>query len=758
MAALRVPIAPRTRVPSTSFVWIGPIFEPTGYADEGRGFLRALHRAGVPVSLRSRATEEAGYRDGMSAEDLTLFEAQRAAPIRPPFVLCQHSVASAFVPSPDAACNVGRTMFETDCLPPDWVARCNDLDEVWVPSRFNVESFRAAGVRAPLAVIPGGIDVERFRPEATPLHLAGTRGTVFLSVFEWRRRKGWDVLLRAWAEAFGPEADATLVLRTYPVGAPAGADRRAMLESAIDEFLLTACGRRRCEVAPIVVLTDLIPDAQLPSLYTAADVYVSPTRGEGWGRPFMEAMACGRPVIATRWSAHLEFMRDTNSLLLDIDGVEPVLDPEAPLYHGHRWAVPRTSHLVELLRHAHADRAHRLAMGAQARRDMVADWGWDRAAAAIAGRLAALGVVRAPQTTSGRPATAGARIVVDAELLVAHRAPLDLPSWVVPWGAQDDAVGLVPRESNPLRPPSHTPAAMLDAMVIAPPARREATLTWLRRADGAMPSRPLQGRWIVATGDAVTEAVPPSLLPIVTSADDVWVPHAAALEACRRAGVPDARLHALPRMRPSLDTRASDSVFARPLAAATVFGLVVGSDEQLPAADALVRTWERAFAAHPERRLFVICAHAPGDATFVWYHKLRDRAAMTPGIDVHAIRLVDDLWPAMLPALDVLVVPGAAPSVSGLLECAAAFGVPAIAAPGDPFVPAAGGWAVPMAATGRFEWPAFARAVSEAEDSAARAGRVETARRAAAALPGAEAMIAFARARLAAGGALVGAS
>lgn len=49
----------------------------------------------------------------------------------------------------------------------------------------------------------------------------------------------------------------------------------------------------------LVVLPEGLPNEQMPSLYRAADVFVLPSRGEGWGRPHVEAMACGIPIIAT---------------------------------------------------------------------------------------------------------------------------------------------------------------------------------------------------------------------------------------------------------------------------------------------------------------------------------------------------------------------------------------------------------------------------------------------------------------------------
>ena len=54
---------------------------------------------------------------------------------------------------------------------------------------------------------------------------------------------------------------------------------------------------------PYVLLTTCyVVQAELPSLYLAVDAFVLPSRGEGWGRPVMEAMAMGLPSIATNWS------------------------------------------------------------------------------------------------------------------------------------------------------------------------------------------------------------------------------------------------------------------------------------------------------------------------------------------------------------------------------------------------------------------------------------------------------------------------
>ena len=115
-------------------------------------------------------------------------------------------------------------MFETDRLPENWVATCNQMDEIWVPSRFNMETFAASGVaKSKLKVIPGAVDESLFDPmQVEPLSLPNTADYNYLSVFEWSSRKGWDVLLAAYFNEFTADDNVCLWLRTQPFGQTAG--------------------------------------------------------------------------------------------------------------------------------------------------------------------------------------------------------------------------------------------------------------------------------------------------------------------------------------------------------------------------------------------------------------------------------------------------------------------------------------------------------------------------------------------------------
>jgi glycosyltransferase involved in cell wall biosynthesis len=88
---------------------------------------------------------------------------------------------TATCPIPGAALRIGRTMFETDRLPEGWVKRMASMDEIWVPSPFNLETFVTAGVpRGKLHIVPEGIDTEMWRPR--PSHV-GTEASMYSEMF-----------------------------------------------------------------------------------------------------------------------------------------------------------------------------------------------------------------------------------------------------------------------------------------------------------------------------------------------------------------------------------------------------------------------------------------------------------------------------------------------------------------------------------------------------------------------------------------------
>ncbi|XP_062198442.1 uncharacterized protein LOC133901180 [Phragmites australis] len=283
----------------------------------------------------------------------------------------------------DPAFVIGRTMFETDRVSPEHVRRCNQMDAVWVPTDFHVSTFVKSGVdRAKIVKVVQAVDVSFFDPAKhteLPLPIGvsvmvpeGSRlehgdskgkGSVFLSVFKWEQRKGWDVLLRAFLQEFSGADDVVLYLliNAYHSDTNFSAKiRRFVEESSIEEPVEGW--------AEIRIIDEHVPQSALPRLYKAADAFVLPTRGEGWGRPVVEAMAMELPVIVTNWSGPTEYLTEDNGYPLDVDRLTEVT--EGP-FKGHLCAEPSVDRLRALMRHVIGDREEARSKGRKAREDMI---------------------------------------------------------------------------------------------------------------------------------------------------------------------------------------------------------------------------------------------------------------------------------------------------------------------------------------------------------------------------------------------------
>lgn len=212
-----------------------------------------------------------------------------------------------------------------------------------------VQIFRRSGVERPhIELIPGPVDVEVFDPSKyTPLPLpignrvfgkkawghGHNRPFVFLSIFAWQDRKGWDVQLRAFLEEFGPQSgvaraqpEVVLVLVTHAYSPTEDSDYVGRMRkwAELAGIIADAADMEELETLPQVYVTDEhISDHDLGRLYKAVDAFVLSTRYIGlYGMFAMQSTACAGcsqydsmrwqglkatvPVIATCVCMHAE--------------------------------------------------------------------------------------------------------------------------------------------------------------------------------------------------------------------------------------------------------------------------------------------------------------------------------------------------------------------------------------------------------------------------------------------------------------------
>jgi glycosyltransferase involved in cell wall biosynthesis len=115
----------------------------------------------------------------------------------------------------------------------------------------------------------------------------------------------------------------------------------------------------------IHLITDVLERHEVDSLIAASDAFVSLHRSEGFGLVIAEAMAQGKPVIATGWSGNTDFMSVETSVLVGYQLVE--LDRDlGPYEAGQRWAEPDLDDAATWMRKLHDDPASGVQMGARA--------------------------------------------------------------------------------------------------------------------------------------------------------------------------------------------------------------------------------------------------------------------------------------------------------------------------------------------------------------------------------------------------------
>lgn len=274
--------------------------------------------------------------------------------------------------------------WEYSAVPRVWVRQIEqNVDELWVPSDFVRGVFVRAGVgQHRIRVIPNGFDPRLFTPDGPSSRPNGCRKFMFLFVGGAIQRKGIDVLLEAYAEAFEAGDDATLVVNT---GANPAYSHNS-LNSLLVEFKNDV---RRPHLA---ILSEQLDDATLATLYRGCDAFVLPYRGEGFGMPIAEAMACGKPVIVTAAGPAPEFCpADYGYFVSARESAVPEPPPPFGELEGEwTWFEPDVAALARAMRYAyeHSDKA--VERGRNAARAIRRTHTWDRILPTYIARIAHL--------------------------------------------------------------------------------------------------------------------------------------------------------------------------------------------------------------------------------------------------------------------------------------------------------------------------------------------------------------------------------
>lgn len=348
---------------------VGYLRAALGLGEAARGYARAMQAAGIPLQLIDVTRLTASPID--EAVDLDEHDPEDAAfPINVLHVNADQLLRlrdEAGGPSTgsgqaggglfEGCYNIGVWAWETQEFPEAWHDRFDLLQEIWVPSAFIAD---AIGRVSPLPTvrIPHVIEVPHVAADRRRFGL-GDHECVFLFHFDFHStaaRKNPRATLDAFRRAFAPGDPVRLVLKSIN-GRNCPGD--------LAELKRAAAG------LPVTFIDEALDGDARFVLLASCDCFVSLHRAEGFGLGMAEAMALGKPVIATGWSGNMDYMTPHNSFPVDYR-LLPLARDAPPYPAGTIWAEPDVDHAALLMRRVRDDPEAAREIGRRARQDIEA--------------------------------------------------------------------------------------------------------------------------------------------------------------------------------------------------------------------------------------------------------------------------------------------------------------------------------------------------------------------------------------------------
>ena len=324
-----------------TLVFQSPCFTRSGYGDHSRDLLKSLRKMDKYdikiIPLRWGNTPQNNV-DGESDFGRWMLERVITEVSDKPDVFIQVSVANEF--SAKGGYNIGITAgVETTICPKDFIDGCNNMDLIIVPSNFTRQNIGGTvyqqkdqateqivgeiKVTKPIEVLFEGVDTEIFSKGSGKNVLENVKEDFnFLIVGHWLRgelgqdRKDIGMAIKTFATVFQylpKDKRPGLIVKTSHAGFSV-IDREGTREKL--ESVLKPLGDK---CPSVYLIHGDIEETDMSNLYHHPKVkaMLSFAKGEGYGRPMAEFTLTGKPIIASGWSGHMDFLPAENAVLLE---------------------------------------------------------------------------------------------------------------------------------------------------------------------------------------------------------------------------------------------------------------------------------------------------------------------------------------------------------------------------------------------------------------------------------------------------------
>jgi glycosyltransferase involved in cell wall biosynthesis len=349
----------------------GPVKTRSGYGAHSRDLLEALYKmetfdikidsCGWGSTPLTALEEDNVFHKWIDANIITNLATQ-------PDIYVQVTVPNEF--QRVGKFNIGVTAgIETTVAPKNWVDGCNKMDMIIATSEFSKdvllstvynETDNVTGklikqhrIEKPVHVLFEGIDTTIYNNVYSGIDLDIKEDFAYLFVGHWLKgnigqdRKDVGMLIRCFVEAFkGQEDMPALILKTS--SASFSVKQREEFRKKIEDIV----GKTENPPSIYLLFGDL-SNKEMNELYNHPKVksMVSITKGEGFGRPMLEFTMTGKPVIASNWSGHKDFLPMDKAIMIggkltDVD--DSAIDDF--ILKGSKWFTANYNEVAEVLK------------------------------------------------------------------------------------------------------------------------------------------------------------------------------------------------------------------------------------------------------------------------------------------------------------------------------------------------------------------------------------------------------------------------
>jgi glycosyltransferase involved in cell wall biosynthesis len=271
--------------------------------------------------------------------------------------------------------NIGITAgIETTVAPKEWIDGCNRMDLIIATSNFSRDVListvynendkntnrlvKQHKIEKPIKVLFEGVDSEIYNNTSEGLDLDIKEDFAFLFVGHWLKgnigqdRKDVAMLIKCFCDAFKDIEDKpALILKTS--SANFSIKERELMIKKIESVV-----GDKTNQPPIYLLFGELTDNEMNKLYNHPKIksMVSITKGEGFGRPLLEFTMSGKPVIASNWSGHKDFLPIDKSIMIGgtlTDVHESAVD--SFILKDSKWFTANYDEVIQILKHVKDD-------------------------------------------------------------------------------------------------------------------------------------------------------------------------------------------------------------------------------------------------------------------------------------------------------------------------------------------------------------------------------------------------------------------